>query len=206
MVDTDRDATDPTGSSEQTDPGDTDEWPEYVQLLAVGVASGVFFAGGLLITEATGEFAVDVDLKPFVIPYLLIAINRFGLPTLSVGLGAALGEGALDVAEGYELDDPVGFLGYFLGFSMFGWYLHKVASDPTQLRSLVIASTLGGFLQAVVEASAFFIFETTAGPPAAAFSALGNTVTHGILLGAVPLVVLIRLVPPLHDRVTATAR
>ena len=91
-------------------------WSEDAKILAYGIASSILFGIGLLITEfLIGEVALDVDLKPFFIPYILIAINRFGLSTMSIGLGAAIGEGVLDVFEGYELDDPIGFLGYFLG-------------------------------------------------------------------------------------------
>lgn len=205
MEDTETTPTTTPSAGGQDDATTTDEWSRNVQLLAIGVASGVFFAGGLLITEAAGEVAVDIDLKPFVIPYLLIATNRFGLATLSAGLGAALGEGALDVVEGYELDDPVGFLGYLLGFTVFGWYLHEIAGDPTQFRSLAIAATLGGFVQAAVEATAFLIFAPGAGPGVAAISALGNTVTHGLVLGAIPLVLLVRAVPKLRDRIAAVS-
>jgi len=79
------------------------------QSLALGTLSATVFAGGLVITEAPGEVAVDIDLKPFVIPYLLIALTRYGIPTLAIGFGGAVGEGILDIFEGYELDDPVGF-------------------------------------------------------------------------------------------------
>lgn len=204
MDDTERPATVTSSSDKRVGKNESGEWSRYAQLVAFGVSSGVFFAAGLLITEAAGEFAVDVDLKPFIIPYLLIAINRFGLVTVSIGLGAALGEGALDVVEGYELDDPVGFLGYLLGFNMFGWYLHEVAGDPTRVRSLAIAATLGGFVQAAVEATAFLMFEAGVGPLGAMFSVIGNTVTHGILLGAIPLAILVQMVPSLRDRIAAT--
>jgi hypothetical protein len=158
--------------------------------LLFGVASGGLFLVGLLVTESVGEIAVDVDLKPFFVPYLLIAVARYGIPTLSVGLGAALGEGVLDVSEGYELDDPVGFIGYVLGFTAFGWYLHGVAEDPSATSSLVVASILGAFVQAVFEGFAFLVFDSRAGVGAAALSVFGNTVAHGVVLGAVPLVLL----------------
>jgi hypothetical protein len=162
----------------------------------LGLASLVLFALGLLVTEAAGELALDVDLKPFVVPYLLITVVRFGIPTLSVGLGAALGEGVLDVFEGYELDDPVGFIGYVIGFTAFGWYL-DVADDPERPRTLAAAAVLGAALQAAFEATAFLIFDPSAGRVDAAVSLLGNTVTHGVLLGAIPLVV---LYPRVRDR------
>lgn len=194
-------ATVPSGESSGDDTG---AWSRHAKLLAYCVASGLLFAGGLLITEPIGEIAVDVDFKPFVIPYILIMINRFSLSTMSIGLGAALGEGVLDIFEGYEIDDPIGFLGYFLGFTTFGWYLHEVADDPTQWRSLTVGATLGAFVQACFEASAFLIFASDAGPLDAIISTLGNTITHGILLGAIPLVVVVRTFPALTARIPPT--
>lgn len=160
------------------------------QLALVGLASAVLFGLGLLLTESVGEVGTDVDLKPFVIPYLLIALFRFGTPTLSIGLGAAIGEGLLDVVEGYELDDPIGFIGYVVGFMAFGWYLSEIATEPTSARSLTVAALLGAFVQATFEGLAFFVFTSTAGVDQAVLSVVGNTVTHGLLLGALPLVLL----------------
>lgn len=182
-------------------------WSEDAKILAYGIASSILFGIGLLITEfLIGEVALDVDLKPFFIPYILIAINRFGLSTMSIGLGAAIGEGVLDVFEGYELDDPIGFLGYFLGFTVFGWYLHEVADDPTQLRSLTLGAALGAFVQAVFEASAFLIFKSTAGSFDAVVSTVGNTITHGLLLGAIPLLILVQSFPTLKSRISNSNR
>lgn len=113
-------------------------------IFLLGVASALFFGGGLIITESFSEFAHDIDLKPFFILYLLIAFSRYGLPTLSIALSGAIGEGVLDVFEGYEMDDPIGFIGYVIGFIAFGWYLNEIAEDPTTARSLSIAAILGG--------------------------------------------------------------
>jgi hypothetical protein len=156
--------------------------------LLLSLASAVLFGIGLLVTESVGEFAVDVDLKPFFIPYLIIAATRFGITTLGIAVGAAVGEGILDIFEGYELDDPIGFLGYVLGFTTFGWYLDAIADDPASRRALAIGATLGALVQAVFEGVAFLVFEATAGPLDATVSIAGNTLTHGILLGAIPLV------------------
>jgi hypothetical protein len=145
---------------------------------------------GLLVTEMVGEVAVDVDLKPFFVTYLFLAVVRFGIPTLVVGLGAAVGEGILDVFEGYELDDPIGFLGYVVGFTAFGWYLDKVADDPTRPRALAVGAVLGAFVQALFEGLAFFAFDPAATFVDASISVGGNTLTHGVLLGAIPLVLL----------------
>jgi hypothetical protein len=155
----------------------------------------------LVVTESVGEVATDVDLKPFFVPYLLIAAVRFGVPTLSVGVGAAVGEGVLDIFEGYEIDDPVGFIGYVVGFLAFGWYLREVADDPASRRTQTVAALLGAAVQASFEVVAFLIFELSAMPGEAVVSLVGNTVTHGLLLGAIPFVVLFPLV---GDRLTAT--
>jgi hypothetical protein len=160
------------------------------RLLLLAAASAILFAGGLLVTESVGEIAVDVDLKPFFLPFLLLTLVRFGLATMSIGVGAALGEGILDVFEGYELDDPVGFLGYAVGFVLFAYYLDQVADDPTTSRSLTVAAVLGALVQAVFEGLAFLIFDPEAGVVKALVSMAGNTVTHGLLLGAIPLVLL----------------
>lgn len=141
-------------------------------------------------TESVGEVGTDIDFKPFFIPYLLVVITRFGPPTLLIGLGAAIGEGILDIFEGYEIDDPVGFLGYVLGFVVFGWYLHEVADDSTSWRALTGAALLGAFVQAFFESFAYFVFDTSAGVMQAGLSLFGNTLSHGFLLGAVPLVIL----------------
>lgn len=177
-------------------------WSGQAKVLIYGIASAILFSIGLLVTESPfGELLLDVDLKPFFIPYVLIAINRFGLSTMSISLGAAVGEGVLDIFEGYELDDPIGFLGYFLGFTIFGWYLHEVADDPTQLRALTIGAALGAFVQAIFEASAFLVFKSTAGPLDSVISTVGNTFTHGLLLGAIPLVILVQSLPNLKERI-----
>ena len=77
-----------------------DESPAPAVMTALlGVASAVLFMTGLLVSESFGEFALDIDLKPFFLPYLLIALSRYGIPTLSVGLGGAIGGGILDVLD-----------------------------------------------------------------------------------------------------------
>ena len=119
--------------------------PGEVRLHAVAFAAGAtLFAAGLLVTEGLGEVALDVDFKPFVIPYLLLTVFPYGMSTLAVGTGAAVGEGLLDVVEGYEFDDPFGFVGYVAGFAAFGWVVHRVAPDPTDRRWQLAAALVGG--------------------------------------------------------------
>ncbi|MDG5777515.1 hypothetical protein VB773_13395 [Haloarculaceae archaeon H-GB2-1] len=174
-----------------------DPWPSFRRLLALALLSAVVFGIGVYVAEIPAEIGLDVDFKPFVIPYLLIAVLSFGRSTLAVGFGAAMGEGYLDVAEGYELDDPLGFVGYVVGFLAFGYLLHRVAPRPDDRRWQMLAALGGAFVQAAFEGVAFILLaEADVGTVAA--SILGNTVTHGLLFGAIPLVV---LYPVVRDRV-----
>lgn len=192
-------AVDPASEGDAKPPADSESpLPAMRTIVGLALSSAVLFAVGLEVTEAAGEFALDIDLKPFFVPYLLITFVRFRVSILAVGTGAAIGEGVLDMFEGYELEDPMGFIGYFFGFATFGWYLTRVADDPTAARSQTVAAVLGAFVQAVFEGTAFLVFESEAGTADAAASVLGNTVTHGIVLGAVPLLV---LYPYVQERV-----
>ena len=161
-----------------------------LSLLAVGAA---VFAVGVGIAELGGELGSDVDFKPFGLVYLLVAAVALDGPTLALGLGAAMGEGIHDLVEGYEADEPLGFIGFIVGFAVFGWLLHRVAPDPGSRRWQVGAAVAGAFVQAVFEGVAF-LFVTDFTPAEAIISVVGNTVTHGILLGAIPLVVLYPIV------------
>jgi hypothetical protein len=158
----------------------------HLFLLGVG---GAVFAVGVGLAELGGELGSDVDFKPFFLVYLLVALVSFGGPTLSLGLGAAVGEGFHDLIEGYEADEPLGFIGFVVGFVIFGWMLHRVAPHPDDRRWQVLAAVFAAFVQALFEGVAFlFISEFSVGK--AVLSVAGNTVTHGVLLGAVPLVAL----------------
>lgn len=149
----------------------------------------VLFVAGLTASEAVGEIALDIDLKPFFLPFLVIATGSFDGRTLAASVGAAVGEGFLDLLEGYELDDPFGFLGYVLGFTVFGWVLLELAPDPGDRRWQLLACLGGAATQAVFEGVAFYAL-SGAGAREATLSVVGNTVTHGVLLGALPFVAL----------------
>jgi hypothetical protein len=153
------------------------------------LVSAVVFALGVAVAEVGGELGADVDLKPFFLVYLLVAVVGYGGDTLAIGLGAAMGEGLHDLLEGYEADEPLGFLGFVVGFVLFGWLLHRVAADPSDRRWQVGAAIGAAFVQALFEGVAF-LFDAEFTASEAALSVLGNTVTHGLLLGAIPLVVL----------------
>ena len=111
-----------------------------------------------------------------------------------MGLGAALGEGFGDILEGYEPDDAFGFVGYVICFVLAGY---MIGNRPRNWALVGAACILGAFIQAVIEAATFLVFGEEA-LPVAVQSAIGNTVTHGIVLGLVPTLILI---PLLHGRI-----
>jgi hypothetical protein len=164
------------------------------KLIVVAVLCSVFFFLALTLLEAIPEIPVDIDFKPFFIPLAFVALVPLGKPTVAVGLGASLGEFLRDMLEGYEIDDPLGAVGYAVAFVLAGYIIH---SRPLSKVRLSIAAVLAGFLQALFEAAAFLLFggETLR---IAIWSAAGNTVTHGLIMGAIPLVF---IVPQLHGRI-----
>lgn len=163
------------------------------KIMAVSAVVAVLFFFGLMVSERLPEIPVDIDFKPFFIPFLFLALLPRGLPSIGIAVGAAVGEGIADILEGYEIDDPIGFAGYVLGFALAG-YLMK--GQPLNWVRVGLACIAGAFVQAVVEASAFLIFGEE-GLSVTATTAAGNTVTHGVVLGAL---VTIPLVKALHGR------
>jgi hypothetical protein len=164
------------------------------KLIVVAVLCSVFFFLALTLLEAIPEIPVDIDFKPFFIPLAFVALVPLGKPTVAVGLGASLGEFLRDMLEGYEIDDPFGAVGYAVAFILAGYIIHQ---RPLSKIRLCIAAVLAGFLQALFEAASFLLFgeETLR---IAVWSAAGNTVTHGLIMGAIPLVF---IVPQLHGRI-----
>ncbi|WP_299322922.1 ATP-binding cassette domain-containing protein [Parasphingopyxis sp.] len=161
-------------------------------VMLVGVTAVLFFLC-LLPLEAIPEIPVDIDSKPFFIPLVLTALLPAGKPGIAIGLGVALGEGLRDLMEGYELDDPIGFIGYAIAFPLTSYV---IAGRPLNPLLLSFGAIFCAFIQAAFEASSFLLFgeESIA---IAVQSAIGNTITHGIIWGALPLVF---LVPALHGR------
>lgn len=164
------------------------------KLIVIAGLTGVLFFFGLLVTERVPEIPVDIDWKPFFIPFTFVALLPLGAPVVAVGLGAALGEAFGDILEGYEIDDPFGFFGYVLGFAIAGYI---IGNRPLNRLRVSIACVVGAFVQAVIEASTFLIFGGEA-LSVVILSALGNTVTHGVVLGVIPTLI---LVPLLHGRI-----
>ncbi|MEM7555895.1 MAG: hypothetical protein AAF378_17715 [Cyanobacteria bacterium P01_A01_bin.84] len=164
------------------------------KLTVVAVLCSVLFFIALTLIEIIPEIPVDIDFKPFFIPLAFVALVPTGKPTLAVGLGATLGEFLRDVLEGYELDDPIGAFGYVVGFVAAGYI---IGNQPLSKIRLFIGAIVAGFLHAVIEATSFLLFgEETI--KVAAWSALGNTITDGLIMGAIPLILII---PQLHGRV-----
>lgn len=164
------------------------------KLTVITVLCSVLFFLSLTLLEAIPEIPVDIDFKPFFIPLAFIALLPAGKPAWAVGFGAALGEALRDILEGYELDDPIGFIGYVVGFGIAGYLIRN---KPLSKWRLVIAAIVSGAVHAFIEATSFLIFgEETA--KVAFWSAMGNTLTDGVILGAIPLVL---IVPRLYGRV-----
>lgn len=172
------------------------------QLMVILGLVAVLFFFGLLITERFGEYFVDVDFKPYFIPLLFIALlplGKGGKIAWTAALGAAVGEAIGDLIEGYEIDDPFGFVGYILGFAVAGYI---IMNRPLSVWRLSLAAIVAAAINAAFEAFAFYLFDILgpgeAAPTEALISFAGNTITHGIILGAL---VLVPLVFALHGRI-----
>ena len=164
------------------------------KLVVIAGLTAVLFFFGLLVTERIPEIPVDIDQKPFFIPFLFAALLPLGPPAWAVGLGAALGEGFGDILEGYEPDDAFGFVGYVICFVVAGYIIRN---RPRNWGLVIAAVLVGTFLQSVIEASTFLLFGEEA-LTVAIWSAVGNTITHGVIWGIIPLLILI---PLLHGRI-----
>jgi hypothetical protein len=164
------------------------------KLIVLAVLCSVLFFLSLTLIEAIPEIPVDIDFKPFFIPLAFVALVPLGGPTVAVALGGMLGEFLRDMLEGYEIDDPIGAVAYVVAFTLAGYVIHN---RPLSKWRLVVAGVLAGLVQAVLEASSFVIFSEEV-LEVAIWSAVGNTVTHGIVMGAIPLV---WIVPRLHGRI-----
>lgn len=163
--------------------------------MIIGVTAVLFFLG-LLPLEAIPEIPVDIDSKPFFIPLVLIALLPSGRPGVAIGLGVALGEGIRDMMEGYELDDPIGFVGYFLAFALTSLMFGK---QPPGKVVILVAGVTCAFIQAAIEASSFLLFGEES-LWIVVQSTLGNTFTHGIIWGAIPAFFLVPILQGRFER------
>lgn len=157
---------------------------DFTSLIVIAGITAVVFAGGLSLF-GWYEIPPDIDFKPFFVVYAVIMLVPWGTPTLASAVGATAAEGILDLVEGYEPDEPFGWAGFILGFTLFGW-LTKDADHSDWLR-VSVAATVAAFLQMAVEGLAFLVIENEAiGFYAYVVSA--NTLTHGVVMGALLLI------------------
>ncbi|MCZ2804577.1 hypothetical protein O2W18_05635 [Modestobacter sp. VKM Ac-2983] len=149
---------------------------------------------GLTLVEVIPEIPVDIDVKPFFIPVALAVLVPWGKPVLAVAIGGMAGEFLRDMLEGYEPDDALGAVGYVVGFAAAGYL---VGQRPLSKVRLVAAALVAAVLHAVIEACALVLFDGEL-LSIAVYSAAGNVVGDGILLGALPL---LPVVPLLYGRI-----
>ena len=157
------------------------------RFVAVLGVTAVLFFFCLLPFELIPEIPVDIDSKPFFVPLALCALLPARRAGLAIGLGVALGEGLRDLMEGYELDDPIGFFGYIFGFWAASWIF---AIAPRNRINLMFGAIVCAVIQSSIEATSFLLFGSE-GVAVAIESAIGNTITHGVIWGAVPLLFLV---------------
>ncbi|WP_435062616.1 hypothetical protein [Halobaculum sp. EA56] len=158
---------------------------DFTTLITLAGMTAVIFLGGLFISEAVGEIPPDIDFKPFFIVYAIMFFVPWGTPTISVAVGGGLGEAIGDVIEGYEIDDPFGLAGYVVGFTVAGYMMKDANADDYVTLSL--AAIVGAFVQILIEGLGIIVIEGEAVSVYATVVA-GNTVTHGIVLGLIPLI------------------
>lgn len=164
-------------------------------LVVIAGLTAVLFAGGLVLSEAPGELGLDIDWKPFFVVYAVLIFVPWGTPTIAAAVGATIAEGFLDIVEGAEADDPFGWLGYALGFTVAGYIMNNETSNTAKM---AIGATVGAFVQYAIEGLFLFVIGSepgavlglSVGGAAAiyAVAVVGNTITHGVILGAIPLI------------------
>ncbi|MFB6254013.1 MAG: hypothetical protein ABEI06_05340 [Halobacteriaceae archaeon] len=156
---------------------------DFTTLILLAGITAVLFAGGLALTEFT-EIPPDIDFKPFFIVYAIIVLVPWGTPTLAVAFGAAGAEGILDLIEGAAADDPFGWVGYLIGFTLFGWL---IKDDTSNYLKISIAAVLAAFVQIFIEALNVIIISNKAISIFATI-VIANTITHGVIMGAILLI------------------
>jgi hypothetical protein len=157
---------------------------DSAQLTVITGLSAVLFFLVLVPVDAIPEIPVDIDQKPFFVPLTLVALLPVGRASLAVGFGAALGEAMRDILEGYEVDDTFGFVGYVLAFTLAGFL---IGQRPDSRARLAVAALVCGCFQAAFEGASFALLGDE-GVGVAVESTVGNTITHGLIGGAIPLV------------------
>ncbi|MFC4451136.1 MULTISPECIES: hypothetical protein [Halorussus] len=173
---------------------------ELTNLVVIAGLTAVLFAGALAIGEGLGEIPPDIDWKAFFVVYTVIAFVPWGTPTIAAAVGATLAEGILDFFEGIEPDEPFGWTGYVVGFTVAGYFM----KDPSNKVKLTIGAVLGAFIQFAIEGLSLILVSGDA--MSVYLTALaGNTVTHGIILGAIPLIPVVSALQGRMKRMMAPA-
>ncbi|MFB6173731.1 MAG: hypothetical protein ABEI39_03735 [Halobacteriales archaeon] len=171
---------------------------DLTDLVVIAGLTAVLFAGALAIGEGLGEIPPDIDWKAFFVVYTVIVFVPWGTPTIAAAVGATLAEGILDFFEGLEPDEPFGWAGYIVGFTVAGLFMQ----DPDNKTLLAIGAVLGGAIQFFVEGLSLVLISGDA--LSVYLTALaGNTVTHGIILGAIPLIPVVSALQGRMERVLA---
>ncbi|MDZ7746958.1 MAG: hypothetical protein U5K28_10795 [Halobacteriales archaeon] len=85
--------------------------------------------------------------------YTVIVFVPWGTPTIAAAVGATMAEGILDFFEGLEPDEPFGWAGYIVGFTIAGYFM----KDPSNKVKLAIGAVLGGFIQFAIEGLNLFV-------------------------------------------------
>jgi len=171
---------------------------DLTSLVVIAGLTAVLFAGALAIGEGLGEIPPDIDWKAFFVVYTVIVFVPWGTPTIAAAVGATIAEGILDFFEGIEPDEPFGWTGYVIGFTIAGWFM----KDPSNKVKLAIGAVLGGFIQFAIEGLSLLI---VAGDAISVYGTAlaGNTLTHGIILGAIPLIPVVGALRGRMERVMA---
>jgi hypothetical protein len=158
---------------------------DFTTLITLAGVTAVLFFGSLQITVLIPEIPPDIDFKPFFLVYAIMFFVPWGTPTVSVAVGGAIGEAIGDIIEGYAVDDPFGLVGYIIGFTVAGYLLKD--TDADDYIRLSLAAVIGAFVQFLIEGLGILIISGEA--LSVYLTALaGNTITHGIILGLIPLI------------------
>lgn len=173
---------------------------DVTNLVVIAGLTAVLFAGSLAIGEGLGEIPPDIDWKAFFVVYTVIVFVPWGTPTIAAAVGATLAEGILDLFEGMAPDEPFGWVGYVVGFTVAGYFMR----DPSNKVKLVIGAILGAFVQFAIEGLGLVL---VAGDAWSVYltALAGNTITHGIILGAIPLIPTVAALRGRMERILAPA-
>ncbi|WP_435183885.1 hypothetical protein [Halobellus sp. EA9] len=173
---------------------------DLTNLVVIAGLTAVLFAGALAIGEGLGEIPPDIDWKAFFVVYTVIVFVPWGTPTIAAAVGATMAEGILDFFEGIEPDEPFGWTGYIVGFTVAGYFM----KDPSDTVKLAIGAVLGAFIQFAIEGLSLVLIS---GDALSVYltSLAGNTLTHGVVLGAIPLIPVVSALKGRMERVLAPA-